>query len=126
MDFLKGFAGFAHWLPRLSLAATFAYHALPKLTESGAMAEMMGMPAIAVMMLGAAEMAGAALMLYGGMGSDSATRIAGLIFCIVMVGAIGMVHAANGFNSIGNMGFEFQLLIFATSFYFAAKGNDAN
>ena len=91
MDFLKGFEGFAHWLPRLSLAATFAYHALPKLTESGAMAEMMGMPAIVVMMLGAAEMAGAALMLFGGMGSDSATRIAGLIFCIVMVGAIGMV-----------------------------------
>ena len=126
MDFLKGFASFAHWLPRLSLAATFAYHGLPKLTEPGPMAEMMGMPTIVVMLLGLAEIGGAARMVYGGAASDSATRVAGLIFCAVMVGAIGMVHAANGFSSIGNMGFEFQLLIFATSFYFAAKGNDAN
>ncbi len=42
-----------------------------------------------------------------------------------MIGAIVMVHAANGFNSIGNMGMEFQLLVFATSFYFATKGDDA-
>ncbi len=126
MEFLRGFAGIAHWLPRLSLAATFAYHGLPKLTESGAMSEMMGIPAIVVMLLGAAEIAGAALIVYGGVSSDAATRLAGLIFCVVMIGAIATVHAANGFNSIGNSGYEFQLLVFATSFYFAAKGNDAN
>jgi len=31
MDALKNMAGFAHWLPRLALAGTFGYHALPKL-----------------------------------------------------------------------------------------------
>lgn len=125
MNALKGLAGFAHWLPRLSLAATFGYHALPKLTESGAMAEMMGMPAMMIMMLGAMEIVGAAMILWGGAGPEWATQVAGLIFCVVMVGAIGMVHLANGFSSIGNAGMEFQLLIFATSFYFATKGNDA-
>lgn len=126
MDFLKGFAGFAHWLPRLALAAIFGYHGLPKLTESGAMAAAMGMPAVAVMVVGLMEIAGAALILWGGAGPDWATRFAGLAFSVVMVGAIAMVHAANGWNSVGAMGMEFQVLIFATSFYFAAKGNDAN
>ena len=61
---LKGLAPFAHWLPRFSLAAIFAYHAWPKLADSGAMAEMMGMPAIVIMVLGLMEVSGAALERY--------------------------------------------------------------
>ena len=126
MDALKSLGGFAHWLLRLSLAATFGYHGVLKVTDSAAMGEMMGVPGIVVMMLGVAEIAGAALILYGGVGPEWATQVAGLIFSVVMVGAIAMVHAANGFNSIGQMGMEFQLLILATALYFATKGNDAN
>ncbi len=125
MGALKSLAGFTHWLPRLALAATFGYHALPKLTESGAMAEMMGMPAIVIMMLGTMEIAGVVLMLWGGAGPEWATQVAGIIFCVVMVGAIAMVHAANGWSFMDN-GMEFQTLILAISFYFATKGNDAN
>jgi len=125
MDALKGLAPLAHWLPRFSLAATFAYHAWPKLVDSGAIAEMMSMPAMMVMALGAMEIAGAALILYGGTGNELATQVGALLFSAVMVGAIFMVHAANGWNSIGNMGMEFQVLILATSLYFAIKGNDA-
>lgn len=124
MDALKGLAPFAHWLPRLSLAAIFAYHSWPKLIDSGAMAEMMGMPAMMIMVLGAMEIGGVVLILYGGAGTEWATQLAGLIFSAVMLGAIFMVHAANGWNSIGNMGMEFQVLILATSLYFALKGND--
>lgn len=124
MNALKGMAPVAHWLPRLSLAATFAYHAWPKLMDSAAMAEMMGMPAMMIMMLGVMEIGGAALILYGGTGTEWATQVAGLIFSAVMLGAIFMVHLANGWNSIGNMGMEFQVLILATSLYFAIKGND--
>ncbi len=58
---------------------------------------------------------GAALILYGGTGTEWATQVAGLIFSAVMLGAIFMVHLANGWNSIGNMGMEFQVLILATS-----------
>lgn len=123
MDFLKNFAGFAHWLPRLALFGIFGYHGLPKLTQSAAMAEQMGMPSLVVMLLGVAELTGAVLILWGGVGPEWATQVAGLIFTLVMIGAIVMVHAQHGWNSIGNMGMEFQVLILATSFYFAAKGN---
>lgn len=124
MDFLKGFAGFAHWLPRLALFGIFGYHALPKITQSAAMAEMMGMPAIMIMMLGLMELAGAVLIVWGGAGPEWATQVAGVIFAVVMIGAIAMVHAQNGWD-FQNNGMEFQVLIFATSFYFATKGNDA-
>jgi len=124
MDALKRLAPLAHWLPRLSLAAIFAFHAWPKLMDSAGMAEMMGMPAMVIMMLGVLEIGGAALLLYGGTGAEWATQLAALVFSAVMVGAILMVHAANGWNSIGNMGMEFQVLILATSLYFLIKGND--
>ena len=124
MDFLKGFAGFAHWLPRVALAGIFGYHGLPKLTESAAMADMMGMPAIMIMVLGVMEIAGAVLILWGGAGPEWATQVAGLIFCAVMVGAIAMVHAANGWNFMAN-GMEFQVLTFTVAFYYATKGNAA-
>lgn len=126
MNVLKSLSGFAHWLPRLALFGIFGYHGLPKLTESGSMAEMMGMPAVVIMMLGVAELAGAVLILWGGFGPEWTTQVAGVIFAVVMIGAIAMVHAQNGWNSIGDMGMEFQVLIFATAFYFATKGNDAN
>jgi len=123
MDALKGLAPLAHWLPRLALAASFGYHGWPKLMDSGAMAEMMGMPAMMIMMLGVMEIAGAALILYGGTGTEWATQLAGLIFSAVMVGAIFMVHAANGWDFMSG-GMEFQVLILATSVYFAVKGNE--
>jgi len=124
MNALKSLAPVAHWLPRLSLAATFAYHGWPKVTDSAGMASMMGMPAMIIILLGVIEIGGAALILYGGTGAEWATQVAGLLFAGVMAGAIVMVHAANGWNSIGAMGMEFQVLILAVSVYFAARGND--
>ncbi len=43
---------------------------------------------------------------------------------VVMVGAIAMVHAKNGFN-VMNGGMEFQILMLVAGLYLAAKGNDA-
>jgi putative oxidoreductase len=123
MDALKSLAPLAHWLPRFSLAATFAYHGWPKLTNPGAMAAM-GFPTPLALAVGAAEVGGAALIVYGGTGAEWATQLAGLIFAVIMAGAIFTVHAANGWNSIGAMGMEFQVLIAAVSLYFAFRGND--
>jgi len=132
MNRLNSLSGIAHWLPRLALAAIFFYHAFPKLAMAGAVSQMMGMPAAMVIMLGLVEAGGAVLILYGGAGKEWATRLAGLLFAIVMVGAIGMVHAAYGWNSVnmgtGNMGrgMEFQILIIAVSLFYAFKGNAVN
>ena len=128
MDQLNKLSGIAHWLPRLSLAATFIFHGFPKVAMTGDVAAMMGMPFIMVLMLGLAEIGGALLMLWGGFGPDWATRVAGLIFTVIMIGAIVMVHAQYGWNSInmgnnGGRGMEFQVLIIAVSLLYAFKGN---
>lgn len=125
---LNKLSGFAHWLPRLSLAAIFIYHGFPKIAMSGDVAAMMGMPAFVVLMLGAVEVGGALLLLWGGAGPDWATRLAGLLFTSVMIGAIVMVHAQFGWSSInmgdnGGRGMEFQVLIIAVSLLYSFKGN---
>ncbi|MCH7678039.1 hypothetical protein IID10_01585 [candidate division KSB1 bacterium] len=63
---------------------------------------------------------------------DWATWVSGLLFSVVMLGALVMVHGKNGWNSINmgpdmpGQGMEFQLLILATALYFAFQGNSAN
>jgi putative oxidoreductase len=131
MNQLNKLSGIAHWLPRLSLAAIFLYHGFPKVAIAGDVAAMMGMPVFMVLMLGAVEVGGALLLLWGGFGPDWATRVAGIMFTVVMIGAIGMVHAQYGWNSInmgdnGGRGMEFQVLIIATSLLFVFKGNTLN
>lgn len=128
MNQLNKLSGIAHWLPRLSLAVIFIYHGFPKVAMTGDVAAMMGMPFIMVLMLGLFEIAGALLMLWGGFGPDWATRLAGLIFTAIMIGAIVMVHAQYGWSSInmgnnGGRGMEFQVLIIAVSLLFVFKGN---
>ncbi|MGM0588678.1 MAG: DoxX family protein [Bacteroidota bacterium] len=128
MEQLNKLSGIAHWLPRLSLAAIFIYHGFPKVAMTGDVAAMMGMPFIMVLMLGLMEIGGALLMLWGGIGPDWSTRLAGLIFTGIMIGAIVMVHAQFGWSSInmgnnGGRGMEFQVLIIAVSLLYAFKGN---
>ncbi|MDR8393242.1 DoxX family protein [Aliifodinibius sp. S!AR15-10] len=131
MDQLNKLSGIAHWLPRLSLASIFIYHGLPKITMTGDVAAMMGMPFIMVLLLGIVEVGSSLLMLWGGVGPEWATRIAGLLFTAVMIGAIVLVHAQYGWNSInmgnnGGRGMEFQVLIIAVSLLYAFKGNALN
>lgn len=128
MNQLNKLSGIAHWLPRLSLAATFIYHAFPKIAMTGKTSSAMEMPFFMVLVLGLVEVLGALFILYGGFGPDWATRLGGLIFTAVMIGAIAMVHAQYGWNSInmgnnGGRGMEFQVLIIAVSLLYAFKGN---
>ena len=132
MDTLNKLAPFSHWLVRLSLAGTFLYHGLTKFPMAQGMADMMGMPLFMVYLLALMETAGGLLILWGGIGPDWATRVAGAIFIVVMLGAIYMVHLPNGWNSVnmdmGNMGkgMEFQVLVLTASLYFLTHGKKAN
>ena len=131
MEQLNKLSGFAHWLPRLALAAIFIYHGFPKVAMAGDVSAMMGMPVFMVFMLGVVEIGGSLLLLWGGIGPEWATRIAGVLFTIVMIGAIVMVHAQFGWNSInmgnnGGRGMEFQILIIATSLLYVIRGNFLN
>ncbi|MDZ7768090.1 MAG: DoxX family protein [Woeseiaceae bacterium] len=121
MDFLKGLSPHVHWGLRLSLAATFIFHGVTKFPVEG---PMMGMPVAMVWMLAIAEIVAGIFLLAGAFGKEILTRLGGLIVIIVMIGAIVLVHAKNGFN-VMNGGMEFQLLMLVTGLYLTVKGNEA-
>jgi len=121
MNFLSSLSPHVHWGLRLSLAATFVYHGWGKFPIEG---PMMGMPVAMVWMLALGEIAAGVLLIAGAFGKDILTRLGALIVIVVMVGAIALVHAKNGFN-VMNGGMEFQILMLVTGLYLAAKGNDA-
>lgn len=120
MNFLSGLAPYAHWGLRASLAATFIYHGVGKFPVEG---PMMGMPVALVYMLGIGEVVAGVFLIAGAFGKDVLTRLGAFIVIVVMIGAIAMVHAKNGFNVMSG-GAEFQILMLVTGLYFAAKGND--
>jgi len=120
MDFLKGLSPHVHWGLRISLAATFVYHGVTKFPVEG---PMMGMPVAMVWMLAIAEIVAGIALIAGAFGKEALTRLGGLIVIVVMIGAIGLVHARNGFN-VMNGGMEFQILMLVAGLYLAAKGND--
>ena len=123
MDFLKKLAPHAHWGLRLSLAATFLYHGWGKFPID-AWSQAMGMPVPMVWAVALAELAAGVLLIAGAFGREILTRLGGLIVIVIMIGAIGMVHAKNGFNVMSG-GIEFPLLMLVTGLYLATKGNDA-
>lgn len=121
INFLSSLAPHVHWGLRLSLAATFIYHGATKFPIEG---PMMGMPVAVVYLLAIGEVVAGVLLIAGAFGKDVLTRLGAYIVIVVMIGAIAMVHAKNGFN-VMNGGAEFQILMLVTGLYLAAKGNDA-
>ena len=130
MKRLSAFAPHAHWALRLALASVFLYHGLTKFPVLGNLAEMMGMPVIAVGVLAVMETVGGVLVLIGGVSRDWMTRLGGLLIVPIMLGAIFMVHLQHGWNSVnmgsGNMGrgMEFQFTLLMIAVYFAVVGNN--
>ncbi|MGB5209595.1 MAG: DoxX family protein [Gammaproteobacteria bacterium] len=122
MNFLNRMAPFVHWGMRLSLAATFLYHGLAKFPVEQFSAAM-GMPVPMAWAVAIAEVVGGVCLIAGAFGREVLTRIGGLIVIVIMIGAIGMVHAKNGWN-VMNGGMEFQVLMLTVGLYFAARGND--
>lgn len=129
MDNLKANA---HWLLRAVLAAVFLYHGLTKFPAAAMMAKGMGMPIAMIYMLGMMEAVGGILILLGGLKqswSALATKIATVIFAIVMIGAIAMVHwpqwsfVATPEKPMGGM--EFQVTLLALSVYLFLKAEEA-
>lgn len=124
MNVLNKLAPHAHWFMRLSLAGVFAYHGVTKFPNLEGVAQMVGLPVVLVGFLAVAEVVGAILILLGGFSKDWMTRLAGLIFVVVMIGAIFKVHLSHGWNSIGNLGMEFQVTLLTIGLFFAARGNN--
>lgn len=117
---VSGLAGAAHWLPRIGLASIFLFHGATKLAQPQGLAQMMGMPAALIVMVGMMELVGGVLVLAGGWLAPWATRIGALLLAAVMAGAVALVHwgqwafAASPSHPMGGMEFQvFTILVLA-------------
>lgn len=117
----------AHWLLRLTFAAVFLYHGLPKFQDLAGTGQMLGLATWVATLVAIAEVGGALLVLAGGLWKDWMTRLGGLFIVPVMVAAIWMVHwgqwgfMATESNPFGGM--EFQVTLLALALFFALRGN---
>jgi len=97
---------------RLSVALIFFYHALPKLKNAKGMAQMVGMPAGMVFMLGAVELLASLALVFA-----FYAQLAALVLGIIMIGAIGMKmmkwHVP--FAAMDKTGWEFDLVLLAAN-----------
>ncbi len=119
----------AHWLLRGVVAAVFGYHGYTKFADGTMQAEMLGIPLGLVLLTGLAELGGASLIIFGGFGSDLATRLGGFAILPVMIGAIARFHwpqwsfVASDAHPMGGM--EFQITLLALALFFVVTGNGA-
>lgn len=119
----------AHWALRAALASVFIFHGAQKFVGLDGFAQMMNLPYLVAFLVAAAELAGGALILAGGVSRDWVTRLGGALLIPVMVGAITMVHwgqwsfVPSESHPMG--GSEFQVTLLLVALYFALKGNRA-
>lgn len=116
---LEQFSDLAFFILRLAIAAIFIYHALPKLKNASGMAQMMGMPAGMVFMLGSVEFLSSVAMVLG-----IYVQLAALLLGLVMVGAIGLKtmkwHVP--FGAMDKTGWEFDLILLAANIFLLVNG----
>lgn len=121
----------AHWLLRLALASVFLFHGVDKIMNPAMGANMVGSEFL-WLLVGLAEVGGAALVLIGGAVpgrvGDAATRLGALALIPVMIGAIVMVHWGRWSftpnppsHPMGGM--EFQVTLLLIQLYFLIRGN---
>jgi putative oxidoreductase len=121
--FLPYHPDLARLILRLALAAVLLYHGLPKLVNFGATVaafDGMGLPAppLTAALALLAEVGGGLLILLG-----VAVDIAGLLVIIDMLGAIILVHWANGFDfTKGGWEHPFTVLAMALTLALAGPG----
>ena len=104
---------------RLTVAVIFIYHALPKLKNAKGMAQMMGMPAGMILMLGVIEFLSSVGLVLG-----IYTQLAAALLAIVMIGAIYFktVKWHMAFAAMDKTGWEFDLILLAASIAILLNG----
>lgn len=104
---------------RLAVAIIFIYHALPKLKNAKGMAQMMGMPAGMIFMLGGVEFLSSIGLVLG-----IYTQLAAALLAIVMIGAIyfKMAKWHMPFAAMDKTGWEFDLILLAANIAILLSG----
>ncbi len=119
---LNQFSDISFLVLRLTIAAIFVYHALPKLKNAKGMAQMMGMPAGMIFMLGGIEFLSSLGMIFG-----VYIQIAAFLLAMVMVGAIyfKMAKWHIPFGAMDKTGWEFDLILLAVAIFLLINGGGA-
>lgn len=104
---------------RLAVAIIFIYHALPKLKNVKGMAQMMGMPAGMIFMLGGVEFLSSAGLVLG-----VYMQLAAALLAIVMIGAIYFktVKWQVSFAAMDKTGWEFDFVLLAANIAILLSG----
>lgn len=126
---MNSLANKADWLLRAGLAAVFIFHGIGKFSGMGiaGFSEMMGLPYVAALLVGLAEVGGGFGIIIGGFTSSLITRLSALAIIPVMLGAIFMVHwgqwsfMASESHPMG--GAEFQVVLLLMAVFFVLRGN---
>jgi putative oxidoreductase len=125
----KALGKHAHWLLRLSLAAVFLFHGLPKFQNLEGFAGFAQLPLWLATLVAIFEVGGAVLLLVGGVWKGWATHLGGLLITPVMIGAILTVHWGQWGNGPTEAfpagGMEFQVTLLTIALWFAIVGNHA-
>lgn len=123
MNFLDKLAPHAHWALRISLASVFLYHGIGKFPNVDGFAQMFGLPGVVAWLVAIGEVAAGVMLLIGKFTSDLITRLGALLAIVILLGAIYLVHWANGWSFVNN-GMEFQVTMLLIGIYMLIKGND--
>jgi putative oxidoreductase len=115
---MNRYAHLAPLLLRLALGAVFIVHGLPKFLSTGAVAQFFGQvgipaPYAMVLLVGAVEVIGGALLLIG-----YGTRIAAALLALDMLGAIVTAKLSMGFVN----GWEFEAVLLAATLSLILSG----
>ncbi|WP_307893674.1 DoxX family protein [Bacillus swezeyi] len=108
---------------RLVTGLTFLLHGISKfqggIENTVGFFSNIGIPGFLAYVVAIIELAGGALMILG-----LGTRIIGVLFALVMIGAIFTVKLSAGFmGTDGGAGYEFDLTLLAMSVYLALNGS---
>jgi uncharacterized membrane protein YphA (DoxX/SURF4 family) len=111
-DQLTQFSDIGLLILRLAVAIVFIYHALPKLKNAKGMAQMVGMPAGMILVLGAVEFLSSVGLVLG-----IYLQLSALLLGIVMIGAIGMkmMKWRVPFAATDKTGWEFDFILLAAN-----------
>ena len=107
-----------HWGIRAALGVTFLVHSIKKFDPSweGWLVEMTGLPPEMRLPIALAEFIGGILLISGVL-----TRITGVIFSIILLGAIFHVRGIGEFF-ISNGGYEWDMIMLAVALTIIAAG----
>ena len=107
-----------HWGIRASLGITFLVHSLKKFDPSwqGWLVETAGLPAEMQLPIALAEFLGGIFLLTGVL-----TRITGVVFSVILLGAIFHIRFENGFF-VSQGGWEWDLIMLAVALTIIAAG----